>query len=68
MIQDPSFAEVHPEDARGIGAFQFYINNPKELVTSGYDILKMLELLKPEPVIVTASTTINQKPLIKALK
>jgi hypothetical protein len=68
MLQDPSFAEVNPKDARGIGAFQLYVDNPKQLVTSGYDVLRIIRLLKDKPVLVTASTTINPKPLINAFK
>lgn len=68
MMQAPSFAQMHPEDARGIGAFQLFVNNPKQLITSGYDVIKMLGLLKEKPVIITASTSINEKPLINALK
>ena len=68
MVQEPSFLVVQPEFARGMAAYQLYLNDPRKLVTSGYDVVKMLTEMKDLPVIITASTTINQKPLKEAFK
>lgn len=68
MLQDPAFAETQPEFAHGIGAYQLSLDRPSELVSSGYDVIKAVKLLKNLPVIFTTSTTIKQKAIIDALK
>ena len=68
LIQYPSFAETQPEMSIGMSAYQLLLEKPTELIMSGYDIIKILKKMKDLPVLVTASTTINQRPLKQALK
>ena len=68
LIQYPSFAETQPEMAISMSAYQLLLQKPTELIMSGYDIIKILKKMKDLPVLVTASTTINQRPLKQALK
>jgi len=61
MAQEPSFVETRPDFADGMVAFQLCLDDPRNLLSSGYSIKSMIKELKEKPVLITISTTIREK-------
>ena len=64
MAQEPSFAETRPDFAEGMVAFQFYLDDPRNLLSSGYSIKNMMNELKKKPILITIATTIKDKIMV----
>ncbi|MFB6188041.1 MAG: hypothetical protein ABEI86_14400, partial [Halobacteriaceae archaeon] len=57
--QNPSFEEQYPEVSDELVSYQFYLEDPEDLASSGYALDRIFKELRDEPVIYTTAPSVQ---------